>query len=690
MVVKSIERLLNALNLLFESLPAVGLAESEGRLLIEGSPLDERMTGSTNMIKDLFLTHKIHSLSFLKGVTQNEIQSLFELLKPKALPTGLSLVQALVQKPIPHITLNEKVYVAIKEGEKVVTGDALPGGEENLDEALEALQYFLQIFSRVRPDSNKREVAKKMIDHMGGWLTTGNVESGTAAGPKDAGALLPWQDVMNGFFSLKKTLTSANQPDQLKKVQVGMDEVLKKLVLLGESQGIPLKVPEAGEKVQDAAQGSLFDSDPVLTDLRAAKEKVLLDPGLETHVAERLPTLQQQDDQEPFEAVWGILWKKIAAGNEEEQAIALRHLNRLQWNAVPRHLQLDGLKALREFLLDPRFPPSYYVGLTLAQNWLPLEMGSPNWEELVSTTGVLKNLAEKAPPMFEKQDLAAKVALETIYSDPVLEHLVNLHSKDSGSREAVEGLFVLLKGLTGPFLMEKALKPGDKEWEKAVALLKILENKGLNLIEPALQNETGPERMGLFLELFQKIPLPGRAADHIERNWESYKNETQVKILETIALWKRTEFRILLLRLLDSIENPLALPAMKVLALTGLEGDSRKIIAAVRKFPEQSKQKEKFWVSACLALGEMADPLSIDALMEWAEKYRFLEKKKVRDMKVREAALEALGHFRSNSVKTFLETLLKDAEKEIKPAAERALKAVEAKLEKPPEKSEGH
>src|SRR6185295_905857 len=108
MVLKSLDRLLGALDLLFETLPSVGLGESEGRLLMEGATLDERMTGSTNMIKDIFLTHKIQTLTFLKGVTTQEIKDLFELLKPRALPSGFSLVQALVQKPLEHIRLTRR------------------------------------------------------------------------------------------------------------------------------------------------------------------------------------------------------------------------------------------------------------------------------------------------------------------------------------------------------------------------------------------------------------------------------------------------------------------------------------------------------------------------------------------------------------------------------------------------------
>ena len=183
MVQQSLDRFLLNLQKLFLTLPSVSLGESEGRLVVEGTPLDEKSTGSLNMIKDLFLVQKIHSLAFLKGIQAPELKVFFGFLKPKALAPGQSLAQALASKNLPHLKLNEKVFVAIKEGEKVVAGDSALagaeslGGEENLQEALEALQYFLQIFARVRPETNKKEVGQKLMEHLGGWLKDENLLS---------------------------------------------------------------------------------------------------------------------------------------------------------------------------------------------------------------------------------------------------------------------------------------------------------------------------------------------------------------------------------------------------------------------------------------------------------------------------------------------------------------------------------
>ena len=61
MVMESLQRFLTILEQLFTSLPSVSMGESEGRLAVKATPVDERTTGSTNMIRDLFLTHKIQA-----------------------------------------------------------------------------------------------------------------------------------------------------------------------------------------------------------------------------------------------------------------------------------------------------------------------------------------------------------------------------------------------------------------------------------------------------------------------------------------------------------------------------------------------------------------------------------------------------------------------------------------------------
>lgn len=358
MVQNSLDRFLVSLGLLFENMESVTLGESEGRLVVEGTALDERLTGSTNMIKDLFANHKLHSLTFLKEIQPDEIKSLFSLLKPKGLPTGLSFSQALVQQALEHIRANEKVFVALSEGEMVVSGESVSGTdkEQNLQEALEALQYFLQIFARVKPDSNKQEIAHRLMGHMGGWLASEGGETGnvTAGGPAVQQA---WVQALGGFLSLKNNLDAVKKPSELKEAKESMDELLKKLVYLAEGQGVKLEesadltgptegptaaisvepIPKITESVPGTGSGQaeLFEKDPILEGIAEGNLEAFFDPGLEEKIYQRISRLQDPDKTDEFETLWCGLWERIFSADEQTQAIAFRHLNRLQWGRMP-------------------------------------------------------------------------------------------------------------------------------------------------------------------------------------------------------------------------------------------------------------------------------------------------------------------------------------------------------------------
>jgi hypothetical protein len=705
MVKSSLDRLLKVLDLLFQDLPSVALGESEGRLVVEGAPLDERLTGSTNMIKDLFLTHKIHTLTFVKGVDSSEIQSFFSLLRPKALPTGLSLSQALVQHSLEHIHVNEKVFVALSQGEVVVQADQAPagaGGEQNLQEALEALQYFLQIFSRVRPDANKQEVAKRLMENMGNWLQSEGVETtpggGTGGGPgQNAGGapnIQPWRELMGGFLGLKAVLASLKTPSQLTDAKVSMDELLKKLVLLGESQGLALGEPAgegpagpggetpAGTGAVPSEQGSLFETDPVLLAVEKGEWDSLLGPELEEKVGIKMSWLQEPDQADALETFWEKLWEKIFSADEPTQALALRHLNRLQWNRIPRPLQKEGFGNLNRLLKEIRRPANYPMALTLAQDWIPQELASPDWTDLLEMTRLLMRASEQTPPRFEKQNQAARVALDTIFCEPILESILAHYPSPEDKGENTRKLFILLGRRALHYLFQKveAAATGSEPWQKAVEILEAMQRAELHAYETWLDWPEKRPQLEKFLDIFTFVPPTGELEDYFERHWNTFGQAAQSKILSAARQWKQQGYRPFLVRLLEKPESAIALDAMATLSVVGLEGDGESIVLAVRNYPSHGKDKDQFWIKACEALGGLADTPSAAALMEWAGKYKFMEKRH-RGLEVRKAALKALGHFRSAAVMDYLVDLLGEGEKDLKGDVEGAVQSVKRNME---------
>ena len=671
----SMQRFLGALEGLFENLPSITLGESEGRLVVEGSPLDERATGSTNMLKDLFLTHKIHTLTFLKGLETEEIKTLFSLIKPRALTTGLSLSQALVQQSVTHIRTNEKVFVALNEGEVVVSsGEApkIPEGQ-NLQEALEALQYFLQIFAKVKPDVDKEEVARQLRDHMGEWMASAGAPQAVGKPPSDARA---WEEVWGGFQALKDNLSNPQKPNQLQDTKLSMEELLRKLVLLGESQGVKLE----GKGTVSGGTGPVLETPPekdqVLTAVEQGHWGVFWEPGLEQEVDRNISRLQDPDELETFEALWSGLWEKIFSGDEKTQALCLRHMNRLQWNRIPRALQLEGFRNLRKFLAETHRSAVYPIGLTLAQDWIPQELTHPDWEEVLEMVRLLTKLAEKKSPSFDKQNEAAKVALETVFCEPILESLLNRYQAKTPDGKGLLELFTILGSRMTPFLFQEIEeKPLDNpNWRKAVDFLDALQAKGHHVYEFWMEWPEKRTQMGKFLEIFKVTPPSGEMEDYFERHWNSFDPGAQGKILDIVEQWNRSGFRPFLLRLLEKPETANAYQALQVLSKVGLEGDAQAIAQAVKKYPLHSNDREKFWVKACQAMGALSDSAGAEILMEWADKYKMLEKKKDRGIEVRKAAIEALGHFKTKEVKDFLTSLRKDPEKELQPAVENALR----------------
>ena len=699
MVKNSLDRLLEALAVLFSELPSVSFGESEGRLVVEGAPLDERLTGSTNMIKDLFLTQKIHTLTFHKGVKSHEIHGLFQLLKPRALPTGVTLPRALAEKALEHIKVDEKVFVALSEGEVVVPGDAALGGEQNLQEALEALQYFLQVFSRVRPETNKQEVAKRLVENMGAWIRPEDLlAAGGGQGGGGGNAAVPpqpWRELMASFMAMKNILSSMKTPTQLSEAQVSMDDLLKKLVLLGESQGVAWEDKEEPVKA-GAAQAAIaqpppatppgqenpFEADPVLAAVQSGDWNAFLDPSLEGKVAGKISFLQEPEQAKAFEGFWEKLWAQVFAPGEETQALALRHMNRLKWNSVPRPLQLEGLRNLRMLLLRIRNPSPFPMVLALAQDWLAQELAAPDWMEVLETTRLLAELADLNPPSFEGQTLAARAALETVYCEPVLEDLLARYEPREKDGQSLLRLFKELGRRTLPFLYQQieAAELGSPPWRNAAAVLESLQSAGLQVYETILEWPEKRSQVEKFLEIFQAVEPPGELEDYFERYWNTFSHAAQAKILAVMGRWKKRGFRPVLNRLLQNPESPIAWEALGTIAQLGMEGDSELVVAAVQRHSSHGKDKESFWVKACQTLGSLQDTAAAAALMEWAAKYKFMEPKKGRSLEVRRAALQALGRFRSETVRNFLFSLKGDIERELKGDAEEALKAAEGNL----------
>ena len=589
---------------------------------------------------------------------------------------------------IANVKVNEKMFVAVREGERVVSGAGLEGieSEENFQEALEALQYFLQIFSRVKPETNKKEVARKMMGQMGNLLTAEDFkEVGLPLPAPSAEAQGNWSRILGSFLALKNNLASAKAPDQLASVQLSMEDLLKRLVLLGENQGFGSGSGYGeGEAAADAANErfTLFETDPVLSVLDGGDLSQLSSAAKEGAVAQRIPRLQEAGEEERFGKLWEGLWSTALGEPGEQRTVSLKHLHRLEWGKIPRPFQKAGLQKLRELFATGQTAESFPLVMSLYQDWVSRELTGPDWPELILGASALKGIAFREEQEFEKQSAQAKSALESVFSGNALEQLDALDvtpGEEAGTREK---LFMLLDFLTGPFFIQKAMDgaPDSPDSQRAFNWLDRFQTLRAPVLERWFQSGAPPDRMRLFLGLFKKIPPTPALFDLFAKNWGTLTMDQKLQVFEIVERWRWTAFRPQVIEWIGAGNKDLSIPALRTLAKIALEGDSLPIVEAVKAYGPENPGREEFWIEVCRVLGEMAEAYTINILVEWAAGYKFLEKKSERPMAVREAAVEALGHFRSQYVQKFLLKLEKEAEKELKPIVERALKSVDEKL----------
>ncbi|CAD7837241.1 MAG: hypothetical protein [Olavius algarvensis Delta 4 endosymbiont] len=127
MVQKSIERVLTFLEAIYESEEELAVAEPEKNLLIFGAPLTEKELQKPQVVAfiAILLDFGIKSLAIKKGVTAEELAVLFQTLSRKAEDVNAEggLQATLADSNLPHILLDEKVYMTVDGDQPLVDGN---------------------------------------------------------------------------------------------------------------------------------------------------------------------------------------------------------------------------------------------------------------------------------------------------------------------------------------------------------------------------------------------------------------------------------------------------------------------------------------------------------------------------------------------------------------------------------------
>ncbi len=119
--------------LLEQEKKAITLASSEQKILVNGNPLPEKdqQRPQVQGLVELLNVLQIHSLTFQNGFTASDCIRFLELLSAAGtdIQPGQPIKQLLQEAGLESVSVDEKRYVAVHEGEQVVTEDQIgPGG----------------------------------------------------------------------------------------------------------------------------------------------------------------------------------------------------------------------------------------------------------------------------------------------------------------------------------------------------------------------------------------------------------------------------------------------------------------------------------------------------------------------------------------------------------------------------------
>jgi HEAT repeat protein len=126
MIVKTIDRLYDMLQTIFEEEDALLLAESERSLLISGEPLSQknRERPQVAILLVLMINWGIKSIGFNKNLDKRELSLFLEIMgkKPDDVIKEKGLEQLVSEGEMPHIQINQTIYVEMGKDREIVAG----------------------------------------------------------------------------------------------------------------------------------------------------------------------------------------------------------------------------------------------------------------------------------------------------------------------------------------------------------------------------------------------------------------------------------------------------------------------------------------------------------------------------------------------------------------------------------------
>ncbi len=111
--------------------PELVLTTHEKKFIVNGTPTDGLPDAAVRPFLQLLAVHGLHSLTFIQGITLNEMSPFFRLASNEMRKATVKAADFLQSENVTHIRLNEARYARIGEDESVgKTGESGPGGNK--------------------------------------------------------------------------------------------------------------------------------------------------------------------------------------------------------------------------------------------------------------------------------------------------------------------------------------------------------------------------------------------------------------------------------------------------------------------------------------------------------------------------------------------------------------------------------
>ncbi|MDP8222019.1 MAG: hypothetical protein P9L99_01550 [Candidatus Lernaella stagnicola] len=172
----ALERATSQFDRIFEEMDSFTVSESEKQILINDERLPEKLANLAFVVRFLstIMDRNVRSLTFSKGLTARELKDFIELLghHPDELKTMGAINDLLQQTGVEHITIDAKVFVAIRKDQVVAEINALEGLRDDMTISAEGFQdstFIKYLLTKLRdgelaiPEAKLKEI-KSRID----------------------------------------------------------------------------------------------------------------------------------------------------------------------------------------------------------------------------------------------------------------------------------------------------------------------------------------------------------------------------------------------------------------------------------------------------------------------------------------------------------------------------------------------